>query len=190
MQRWWIIPVAVVGVALGLLLLARPDTGGEVADLDPVAELDDEGEAPDLSYDGNGIPIRGGKKLGDAVDAENRRGANPYAKAAAEARDTPEANAATHLQSGVARIRRATAALLPLRCIVPMLMHPRAHEQSDHVVARALQQARGHRAIHTSRHRQHDTRHKDPPQLLEPDAQARARPIPSLRVGLDPFSIL
>lgn len=103
MQKWWIPVLAVVGVALGLLLIPRPDTGGDVPAHEKPGALAEEGAFPEDDFD---LPLRSGKRLGDAVAAADKEGSNPYAEAARAARDTPEARASAHVQSGWAQLVR------------------------------------------------------------------------------------
>lgn len=63
MQRWWIGGVAVAGVALAVLLIGTPDTGGEVTER-PI----DVPQLPDSPAEPNDGIIRGGMSKRDAAE--------------------------------------------------------------------------------------------------------------------------
>jgi len=94
-QRWWIGVVALLGVGLAILMFPRPDTGSEIA----------EGDVP-TARNVEIPPKRGSSTTSPRVAERPRpkvdptrvvKGANPAAVAAAEARNTPEANMAAKI---------------------------------------------------------------------------------------------
>lgn len=102
MKRWAILGVVVVGVALGVLLMPRPDTGGEVADR-AGAKLDGPGFVAPLDPDARNLGSNGATEPATAPDepllAKDER------DAITARLSTPEANAARLVGPGWAEIR-------------------------------------------------------------------------------------
>jgi hypothetical protein len=129
MKRWWLLGVAALGVALGVLLIPRPDSGADVPDRAFVLPADDGPlpagpDDPSGPIDPTGAPLglHSGRKLGDAVDQASRAGANPYAAAAAAARDTPQAMAVARSLSGWMQTIRVLKPLLDTDPVVADLL--------------------------------------------------------------------
>lgn len=115
MKRWWIAVVAVLGVALGLLLIPRPDTGKAVSDRGEV-KLD--GPAFHASADTDPMGAPGAAEPTKAAPPPLRPGVgtptvpdvNPEYAAAQAAMNTPEAAAARYVSTGWSHIRLALGA--------------------------------------------------------------------------------
>lgn len=124
MQRWWLIVAGVVGIGLAVLLVPRPDTGGDVPEVDltgvEVPELPPirENETLPLRRSGDGTsagtPTTGGGALDDRARAlmepqgvlPNKPDLNPKAARVAARRDTPEARYAAKAMGPWTQVRR------------------------------------------------------------------------------------
>ena len=100
MKRWAIAGVVVVGVALGVLLMPRPDTGGEVADR-AGTKLDGPGFVAPLDPDARNL----GSDGGTAAAPDEPLLALDEREAITARLSTPEANAARQVGPGWAEIR-------------------------------------------------------------------------------------
>ena len=118
MQRWWLVVAGILGVALAVLLIPRPDTGGEVRER-PIGEIDvedparrgDEGLVTVGTRPGGGMgeigpdgqPIAGDPASGEIV---RRDEPNPKAAALAARRDVPEVRYAGKALAPWTQVRR------------------------------------------------------------------------------------
>jgi hypothetical protein len=105
MKRWWIAVVAVLGVALGLLLMPRPDTGGAIPDRKGVKLEGDGFKAGNDSQPMTVAPTGGGTDLGDHPSTVAPPEPNAEYMAAQARMNTPETNAARLVSSGWSHVR-------------------------------------------------------------------------------------
>lgn len=124
MQRWWLVVAGIGGVALAVLLVPRPDTGGDIPDrkVGPVdvqepIRRSDEGlvtlgerrapvEADDAEPDEAVEPVTAGPLPADGVIS---RRPNPKAAAMAARRDVPEVRYAGKALAPWTQVRRLLA---------------------------------------------------------------------------------